>query len=256
MKQKIISKKITVLLADDNPVNMALNIKMMELLVPNANLVEVINGKLALEACEKQNFDLILMDIQMPIMDGIEATKEIRKLYNYRDIPIIGLTAGNVLIEQEKCFNAGVSEMLPKPIKHLDLLNILAKYFEIEKDHFDETIKEVDTVNLQALEEQIGSDENFRNYFLELLDDELASSIVNLEQLALSRDKESVRMFLHKLKGTAGISGLTGLLKTIKKWEEVEADSQNFNVMNNEINEDIINTQKIIRLMRDTSKNL
>lgn len=256
VKQKIISKKITVLLADDNPVNMALNIKMMELLVPNANLVEVINGKLALEACEKQNFDLILMDIQMPIMDGIEATKEIRKLYNYRDIPIIGLTAGNVLIEQEKCFNAGVSEMLPKPIKHLDLLNILAKYFEIEKDHFDETIKEVETVNLQALEEQIGSDENFRNYFLELLDDELASSIVNLEQLALSRDKESVRMFLHKLKGTAGISGLTGLLKTIKKWEEVEADSQNFNVMNNEINEDIINTQKIIRLMRDSSKNL
>ncbi|WP_177761655.1 response regulator [Flavobacterium sp. I3-2] len=248
VKAQIISQKIKVLLADDNPVNMALNLKIMELLVPNAELVEVENGKLALEACQRENFDLILMDIQMPVMDGIEATKEIRKISSFDNVPIIGVTAGNILIEKEKCMNAGISDMLAKPIKQNDLLNMLAEYFEVETLSDTQVTDDSENIDLSVLEAQTGGDEKFKAYFLDLLVTELNSSLLNLKHIEDNFNNQSVKMYLHKLKGTAGMSGLVGLLKTVNKWEETEVNSSNFLEMSNELHKKIVNAQRIIQL--------
>lgn len=248
VKAQIISQKIKVLLADDNPVNMALNLKIMELLVPNAELVEVENGKLALEACQRENFDLILMDIQMPVMDGIEATKEIRKISSFDNVPIIGVTAGNILIEKEKCMYAGISDMLAKPIKQNDLLNMLAEYFEVETLSDTQVTDDSENIDLSILEAQTGGDEKFKAYFLDLLVTELNSSLLNLKHIEDNFNNQSVKMYLHKLKGTAGMSGLVGLLKTVNKWEETEVNSSNFLEMSNELHKKIVNAQRIIQL--------
>ena len=69
-----------VLLVDDNPVNMVLNHKMMRSLIPDAELTEATDGLQAVLQCKEKVFNIILMDVQMPVMDGIEATKQIRLL--------------------------------------------------------------------------------------------------------------------------------------------------------------------------------
>ncbi|MDQ0593657.1 signal transduction histidine kinase/CheY-like chemotaxis protein/CHASE3 domain sensor protein [Chryseobacterium ginsenosidimutans] len=119
--------ELEVLLVDDNPVNMVLNNRMMKSLTPDAHLTEAVNGLEALEECRKKQFSIILMDVQMPVMSGIEATQQIRKLPGYENIPIIGVTAGNVLGEKEKCLESGMTDFLPKPLRQADLLEILKR---------------------------------------------------------------------------------------------------------------------------------
>ncbi len=130
------ARKLEILLVDDNPVNMVLNKRMMESLAPDAVLTEAVNGMLALEACRNKYFSIILMDVQMPVMNGIEATQNIRVLPGYEKIPIIGVTAGNVAGEREKCLESGMNDFLPKPFKKADLQEILKKY--ISADYNDE----------------------------------------------------------------------------------------------------------------------
>lgn len=121
-------QELEVLLVDDNPVNMVLNNRMMKSLAPNAHLTEAVDGLDALDECKKRQFSIILMDVQMPEMNGMEATQKIRMLPGYENIPIIGVTAGNVLGEKEKCLEAGMNDFLPKPLRQADLLAILKKY--------------------------------------------------------------------------------------------------------------------------------
>jgi len=128
---------LEVLLVDDNPVNMILNNRMMKSLAPDAHLTEAVNGLEALEECRKKQFSLILMDVQMPVMSGMEATQKIRMLPGYENIPIIGVTAGNVLGEKEKCIESGMNDFLPKPIRQADLLEILKKYISAKGNHLD-----------------------------------------------------------------------------------------------------------------------
>jgi len=133
----LFSSDLEILLVDDNPVNMALNKRMMESLAPDAILTEVVNGMQALEACQKKNFSIVLMDVQMPVMNGIEATEQIRMLPGYEKIPIIGVTAGNVAGEREKCLESGMADFLPKPFKKADLQEILQKYISAGSNNKD-----------------------------------------------------------------------------------------------------------------------
>src|SRR5690606_12638802 len=115
------------------------------------------------EHCRQNSFDLILMDVQMPVMDGIEATKQIRQLAGYRDVVIIGVTAGNVKGEKEKCLDAGMSDFLPKPLKQADLLKMLEKYMRHSDPEpgTDETVTPEHYIDMGMLQEQIGGDEDF-----------------------------------------------------------------------------------------------
>lgn len=124
----VFDSELEALLVDDNVVNMVLNNRIMRSLAPGIHLTEAVNGLQALEECKKKQFSIIMMDVQMPVMSGIEATRNIRMLPGYEHIPIIGVTAGNVLGEKEKCLEAGMNDFLPKPVKQADLLEVLKKY--------------------------------------------------------------------------------------------------------------------------------
>lgn len=92
------------------------------------NIIVVENGEEALEYAKKQKFDLILMDMQMPVMNGFEATEKIRQIPNYKDTPIIALTAFAMKGDREKCLEAGVTDYIPKPIDSKEFIEKVKHY--------------------------------------------------------------------------------------------------------------------------------
>jgi len=118
---------VRILLAEDNPVNQKLA-KMM--LTKAGYQIEIAcNGREAVEkySSSPADFDMIFMDIQMPEMDGMEATKEIRKR-GYASIPVIALTAHAMIGDREKCIEAGMDDYITKPVKRENVFEILEKY--------------------------------------------------------------------------------------------------------------------------------
>ncbi len=93
-------------------------------------IVVVENGAEALEQVKKQKFDLILMDMQMPVMNGFEATEKIRQLKEYKDTPIIALTAFAMKGDREKCIEAGATDYIPKPIDSHEFIEKVKYYTE------------------------------------------------------------------------------------------------------------------------------
>jgi CheY-like chemotaxis protein len=118
-----------ILLAEDDPVSRELAIGILE--KREHSVVVVSNGREALAALRKQNFDLILMDVQMPEMDGIEATQVIRSsepsFFN-PDIPIIGMTAHALKGDRERCLEAGMSGYVSKPVVMRELLEVIERF--------------------------------------------------------------------------------------------------------------------------------
>ncbi len=238
-----LNQSINVLLADDNPVNRALNHQMMQLLAPNAKLTQVSDGKQAVEACAEKMFQLILMDVQMPVMDGYEATRKIRLLPAYQNTPIIAVSAGNVAGEMERCTAAGMSDFLPKPFTSVDLLKILQKNLgedDYKKaEHLNES--QADLLDQIALNEQLGDDKEFKIFFLNLVSQELESALQELQQITMVSDIEHAKRFLHKLKGTSGTAGLVKLASAAAFWEKNLGKNVDFKQMNEVIGTQIKN---------------
>ncbi|MFS4428070.1 response regulator [Chryseobacterium sp. S90] len=230
-----------VLLVDDNPVNMVLNHKMIRSLIPDAELTEATDGLQAWEQCKEKAFNIILMDVQMPVMDGIEATKQIRLLPGYADVPIIGVTAGNVLGEREKCMNSGMNDFLPKPLRQADLLEMLKKYimnknYTVSEDSIDQT----KYLDINLLNEQIGDDdEDFRKIFLGLVIQQLTQAEEDIKKSTAEKDSTNLKLILHKLKGTAGTAGLVQLAKNTASWENKADPDMDFASMEKEIIQEI-----------------
>ena len=105
---------LKVLVAEDNPVNQMVIKAMLEKLNINATLVE--NGQLALEAIEKQAFDVVLMDCQMPVLDGYEAVKQLRLLERSATLPVFALTADADTDSREKALASGFTLHVAKPL--------------------------------------------------------------------------------------------------------------------------------------------
>lgn len=237
-----------VLLVDDNPVNMVLNHKMMKSLIPDARLVEATDGLQAVEKCGEQHFELVLMDVQMPIMDGIEATKQIRLLPEYSNVPIIGVTAGNVVGEKEKCLDSGMNDFLPKPLRQADLLEMLKKHVGIGTQQLPEDhLQPEKYLDMNLLNEQMGDDEDFRKIFLELVVQQLSEAEENIKSGVKERNLDYLKQILHKLRGTAGTAGLVQLAEQTSNWEKRIDISMDYTSMEDEIIPEIAIGLKLIK---------
>lgn len=121
---------LRILLAEDNVVNQKLALRILQKVGHNVKIVS--NGKLAVEAFETQSFDMILMDVQMPVMGGFEATQLIRHLEHESGtnshIPIIALTAHAMIGDREKCLDAGMDEYVTKPLRLPELIAAIKKF--------------------------------------------------------------------------------------------------------------------------------
>ncbi len=122
----ISGNKSTILIAEDNVVNMKMAKAMLRFIVPGATVIEAKNGKECLELFKVNKPDIILMDVQMPEMNGYDATKAIRQID--AEIPVIALTAGSIAGEKEKCIAAGMSDYIAKPFVKDTLHKMMEKW--------------------------------------------------------------------------------------------------------------------------------
>ncbi len=135
-------RRFDVLLAEDNPVNQMLATRMLE---KRGHTVQIAaTGRAALEAVRNKRFDLVLMDVQMPEMDGIAATRAIRRDEQDRGghIPIVAMTARVMEGDREACLAAGMDAYLPKPIKMETLFSVIDRVVAAEKEKKQEGLPE------------------------------------------------------------------------------------------------------------------
>ena len=122
-------KAITILVVEDNKVNMLFARTILKSVFPNGRILEAVNGRLGVEIYEKESPDIIFMDMQMPEMNGYEATLAIREIENnQRRVPIVALTAGTVKGEKEKCLEAGMDDYITKPFVKDTIVKVIKKY--------------------------------------------------------------------------------------------------------------------------------
>jgi PAS domain S-box-containing protein len=219
---RISSQILTILVVEDNIINKLLANTIINKIAPEAQILEADNGKEALALFEKA--DLILMDIQMPVMNGYEATKAIRARETGRHVPIIALTAGNVKGEKEKCLEAGMDDFVVKPFIEETIISLFKTWLDpalqgIEplyqkdesgtKGHFD----------LEMLRRNVGYDEGIINEILIVTQQELEKSLSAIQAFAKEGNIPELKASGHKLVGTAvgvGLEILSGIARQLE----------------------------------------
>ncbi len=121
-----------ILIVDDNPMNRMVAQKTVMRWGIKSDLAK--NGKEALEMIERKDYDLVLMDLHMPVMDGYEATRKIRMLADgkYKDLPVIALTGSDLVVRREMILDAGINDTVLKPFVPMDLFKIIRPYLKKE----------------------------------------------------------------------------------------------------------------------------
>ncbi|MCO5291177.1 MAG: response regulator [Chitinophagaceae bacterium] len=209
-------EKANILVAEDNEINQSLIKYLLNEWKIRADFVE--NGKEAIRLLQQQNYDLILMDIQMPEMDGYSATKEIREVLKYKT-PIIAMTAHALAGEKDKCLQAGMNGYLPKPIRDKQLYNTIVKFLNIES----KTVKPAETVNskpapsfktinLGYMREISSGNKEYEKLVTEQFLESVPDELVSIKNAWNDGSIKELRQLAHNMKTTISIMGLTDSL--------------------------------------------
>lgn len=215
-----------ILIAEDNSVNMLLARTIIRGIAPSATILEATDGAQAVAICRNKLPDLILMDVQMPVMNGYDATAQIRNLEYGNLVPIIALTAGNVKGEKEKCLAAGMNDFLVKPIIADTIASVVNKWLYHQEGPEIET---ADTTSAeqhydpQILRSYIGDDPVALAETLDAAKRELEKSLRAIEHLSAHSNVESAKEIGHKLYGTASSAGMNHLAQLAGDLERMGA---------------------------------
>lgn len=212
----------TILVAEDVVLNQHLTRHILE--SSGAVVVIANNGSEALEFLKRQYFDCILMDVQMPEMDGIEATEEIRKLPDpvMSSTPIIALTANSHAEDLLKYQRAGMDDFLAKPFDEALLLSAILSNAKKKKETISESTGR-DLYDLTMIRSVSGGDPAFIKKMILLFIETVPLNVRELVDAAAAQNWEQVAKMAHKLKSTVDSMGIKAIHADIRK---VEADAK------------------------------
>ncbi|MCC7232338.1 MAG: tetratricopeptide repeat protein [Bacteroidia bacterium] len=224
------------------------------------------NGKQALEKLEENEYDIILMDIQMPEMDGYEITREIR--LNMRkevcNLPIIALTADASEREKKRARETGMNDYVVKPYTPEDLFSVLLKFIPREKkgevisnDKAAVYRKSTDPgMNLEFLEKFTGGDSDLAIQLIEIFLKQVPEAIENLQQSIPKRNWKETHAVAHKVKSSISIFELSELKKLITNIEEYARDEVRVDEIAPLFNQFSIGARQTIQNLQAELKNL
>jgi two-component system, sensor histidine kinase and response regulator len=230
-----------VLLVED----IAINLQVAGEILDGADIMVVVarNGLEAVEMVQKAQFDAVLMDIQMPRMDGYMATKEIRKNFPIEELPIIAMTAHAMMGDKEKCLSAGMNDHIAKPIDQDILLSVLMQWIKpkvrdkrktvhrmILPDDNKETLPEqLPGIDIKSALKRVNNNPKILKSILLGFHRDFslaAKDILVAINSKISDDLESATGLVHAIKGSAGNISATDLYNTAWRLEKALKDRQ------------------------------
>lgn len=218
-------ENISILLVEDNDMNRM--VAQNSLQYYNCRVTEAENGTEALEILKKENFDIILMDIQMPEMDGIEATKIIRTEFKLKT-PIIALTANAFKSEIEKCKKVGMDDYVTKPFDEVNLIETIAKH-TIHKGNRFQNIKKIKKIeklyNLNSLNNLSRGNKEFVEKMVVIFIEQTHTTLEKIKNAIEAENFIEVSQLIHKIKPSIEGIGVTSILDDVKILEKIAKES-------------------------------
>lgn len=228
-------KACKVLVAEDNMMNrkyIGTLLKKWEIKPEMAH-----DGQEAIELAKKQPFDIIFMDIQMPEVDGYEATIAIRNTQNInQNTPIIALTASALTREKDKAFSLGMNDFLPKPFAPIELLRCLNTHLsqnneketnctETQQNNMEEVFTFNPKLDIDYLNDCYEGDLEYASDMFNIFLDFTLPEIEELEKTIATKDHDSIRKAAHKMKPAFAMVGLTHITDNMANIEQMAKES-------------------------------
>ena len=232
-KRQAAARPMQILLCDDNSINQKVAARILQQIGYKPDIVG--NGREALDALDKKKYDLIFMDVMMPEMDGLEATREIRNRQksalaeNYRSpIIIIAMTAQAMQGDREKCLTAGMDDYLSKPIRPGDISSMLVKWSapqNVPDAAPTPAAAKPDTaelaVDMDRLTELAGGDKEMLRELIELFNKQTSRQLAQLQAAVPAGNTEEVRHLAHSCKGASATMGMAPLAAVFFELEKL-----------------------------------
>ncbi|WP_159738899.1 response regulator [Vibrio atypicus] len=224
----------TVLLVEDNVVNQEVAQGILE--GTNLNIIVANHGEEAISLLNTHSVDLVLMDMQMPVMDGITATKQIRKNPQWESLPIIAMTANAMQSDVEHCIASGMNGHIAKPINVSNFYQTLSAYLSSSEGKVAVSKQVSQHKNVhpsypvlegidveQAIFNTGGNAKSYFSIFERFLDSQLIDT-QSMIDIADSKDWENLGRMAHTLKGASANLGVDSIARLARKIEELTAD--------------------------------
>jgi signal transduction histidine kinase/DNA-binding response OmpR family regulator len=230
-------RPLHVLLAEDSVVNQKLVVTLLSRAGHKVSVAT--NGQEALDAIERGSFDVVLMDVQMPVMGGFEATGILRERERGtgRHLPVVATTAHAMKGDRETCEAAGMDAYISKPIQPLELYRVLARLFPegaaqaeaAPRDSSPSVPVAREPPDAEVWDAEIslanaGGDPGLRNELVELFLDESPRILQDLNDAASARDASAAKRLAHGLKGSAAAIGAVAARRTAERLERAGID--------------------------------
>lgn len=237
---------LKILIAEDNSINQAVILSQLEMLGYQAECVS--NGLEALEFLAKQDYDLVLMDCQMPLMDGYIATQELRRREGtQRHSIVIALTANAMIEDREKCLAAGMDDYLSKPLEQEDLAKVIERWTANYQNNHQQKRENTSTnkpqlnslnlANLPASENTIALTDSpidlerltrisrgkvaIQQKLLQIFVDKTPRDLAALETAISTINSSQIQYYAHRLKGSAANVGVPSMSALASELEEI-----------------------------------
>lgn len=240
-------RKLEILLAEDNSVNRELFVNILLMKGFRCDIAR--NGQEAVEACVDKDYDIVFMDCQMPLMDGYDATREIRRHENgKRHTAVIALTANAMKDDLDKCMQAGMDDYISKPANIKDIMRVLSKWRVHRKtDYFNDVVREL--MKETGVNSITGIDIVIRFY-------EQADRLVKKIRSDIAAEKMAETIgSLHQMKGTAGNVRVPKIARLAEEAEEAvrEKDVERLEKILSSIEEDLTFLKESSRFVIENS---
>ena len=229
--EELAEHHVRILLAEDNVINQKVMLSILSKLDYRTDVAA--DGLEAVRALERIDYDLVLMDVMMPGMDGFAATAEIRDMASQvlnHDVPIIAVTANALKNDRDACLAAGMNDFLPKPVRKDELAGILKKWLQ-RSDTMEPSVNtscsQPSTPLFFDEVELLNTFEGDRDFAESILDDalqELPDDIITLNELAMGDDTQAIRHQAHTMKGLAANISAPALREICFQIEEAAAN--------------------------------
>ena len=250
-----------VLLVEDNDINQLVAKDILEQVGIRVSIAN--NGQEAIKLVRANKFDAVLMDVQMPIMDGYKATEILRKTYSSSELPIIAMTANALRGDRERSIESGMNDYISKPINPDLLYETLEKWLLGNRtlNNNKPSDEKVEVLDFENTLIRLGDKQEFYYDLLKRYVDNYSNLVKELSDMRLDKQDHDAKRFIHSLKSVTGTIGAMKLSRFIVQFEE-QYESYNEKSLGEKLeelsnlNEELLNTIKGVISIKDPEEKL